>query len=341
MFLAESIIHTVNPFLIDFGGGFGIRWYGLSYLAGFLVAWLILRWLARHGRTPLSDAQVGDLLTYLVVGVIVGGRLGDVLFYHQSLLWKFGGSFPFWGVLEIHKGGMSSHGGIVGVIVACVVFARKCRVPWLHVTDLAGFAAPPGLAFGRLANWVNGELPGKPLPASMQGEPPWWSVKYPEELVTDGFARSSELAELPAVKALAARAAATGDSLADVVYRACYAGNRELVEQVAPLLTARFPNNFIQAATDGIGLGLAMLLVGLVPRKPGVLSGTFLATYGVLRIASESFREPDEGVHSIGPLTLPMLLSLGMVVAGLALVAACSRRPSPAFGGLLRRDPQA
>lgn len=338
MFLAESIVHTVNPFAVDFGGGFGIRWYGLSYLAGFLVAWAALRWLSRHDRTPLSIAQVGDLLTYLVAGVIVGGRLGDVLFYHQSLLWKFGGSFPFWGVLEIHKGGMSSHGGIVGVIVACTLFARKIRVPALHVTDLACFAAPPGLAFGRLANWVNGELPGKALPASMQGDPPWWSVKYPEELLSPEFTRASELTALPAVQPLVAKAAGIGDSLVDVVYRACYSGSRDVVEQVAPLLTARYPNNFIQAATDGLGLGLAMILVWLVPRKPGVVSGTFLACYGALRILSESFREPDDGVFRLGPLTLPMLLSVAMIVAGLVLVAVCARRPGPAFGGLLGRN---
>jgi phosphatidylglycerol:prolipoprotein diacylglycerol transferase len=338
VFLAESIVHTVDPFAIDFGGGFGIRWYGLSYAAGFLVAWLILRWLARTDRTPLSAAQASDLLTYLVVGVIVGGRLGDVLFYHQSLLWKFSAAFPFWGVLEIHKGGMSSHGGIVGVIVACIVFARRFRIPWLHVTDLACFVAPPGLAFGRLANWVNGELPGKALPASMQGNPPWWSVKYPDEILSEGFARSAELAQLPLVKAMAPVAASRGEPLPDAVFRACYAGQAELVGQVAPLLTARYPNNFIQAATDGLGLGLVMLAVWLVPRKPGVVSGAFLAAYGALRVASESFREPDDGVFSIGLLTLPMLLSLGMIIAGAVIIRQGSRAPGPAFGGLLRRD---
>ena len=206
VFLAESIVHSVNPYLVDFGGGFGIRWYGLSYAVGFLIAWLILRFLVKQSRTPLSAPQISDLLTYLVFGVIIGGRLGDVLFYHQSLLWKFSASFPFWGVLEIHKGGMSSHGGIVGVIVACVLFARKCRVPFFHVTDLASLAAPPGLALGRLANWVNGELPGKALPESMQADPPWWSVKYPEEILAPGFTRGAELAELPAARLAASKA---------------------------------------------------------------------------------------------------------------------------------------
>lgn len=333
MVLAESIVHTVQPFALDFGGGFGIRWYGLSYAAGFLAAWLIIRVLARHRRTPLTGSQVGDLLTYLVVGVLVGGRLGDVLFYHQSLLWKFTGSFPFWGLLEIHKGGMSSHGGIIGVIVACVLFARKNRLPPLHVTDLACIAAPPGLAFGRLANWVNGELPGKPLPAAMQADPPWWSVKYPEQLISPDFTGLVELQQLPAVRALAARSAATGESLAEAAYRACYAGNREVVEQVAPLLTAHYPNNFIQAATDGIGLGLAMLVVALVPRKPGIASGAFLVTYGGLRLLSESFREPDPGVFSIGPLTLPMLLSVGMIAVGLEIIRRSRKGPVPPYVG--------
>jgi phosphatidylglycerol:prolipoprotein diacylglycerol transferase len=336
--LAESIVHTVQPFAIDFGGGFGIRWYGLSYAAGFLAAWLIIRLLARSGRTPLTMPQVGDLLTYLVVGVIVGGRLGDVLFYHQSLLWKFTGTFPFWGLLEIHKGGMSSHGGILGVIFACMLFARKHRLPALHVTDLASIAAPPGLALGRLANWVNGELPGKALPAAMQGDAPWWSVKYPEELLSRGFARTAELEQLPAVRALAARTAATGESLAEATYRACYAGNREVVEQIAPLLTAHYPNNFIQAATDGIGLGLVMLAVAGVPRKPGIASGAFLVAYGGLRLLSESFREPDAEVFTIGPLTMPMLLSLGMVTVGGEIVRRSRRGPLPPFTASSGRD---
>lgn len=340
MFLAESIVHTVQPFAIDFGGGFGVRWYGLSYAAGFVAAWLIIRLLARSGRTPLTPPQIGDLMTYLVVGVIVGGRLGDVLFYHQSLLWKFTGTFPFWGLLEIHKGGMSSHGGIIGVIVACILFARKQRVPALHVTDLACIAAPPGLALGRLANWVNGELPGKALPAAMQVDAPWWSVKYPEEVLSPDFARMAELAQLPAVRALASRAATTGESLAETTYQACYSGNRELVEQVAPLLTALYPNNFIQAATDGIGLGLAMLAVAIVPRKPGVASGAFLAAYGALRLFSESYREPDTGVLTIGPFTLPMLLSLGMLAVGAEIIRRARRGPIPPYARPSRGEPR-
>jgi len=336
VFLAESIVHAVDPFALDFGGGFGIRWYGLSYAAGFLVAWVVLRWFARTGRTPLTPVQVGDLLTFIIVGVVVGGRLGDVLFYHRHLLVKFGGEFPFWGVLEIHRGGMSSHGGIIGVLVACVLYARKAGVPALHVTDLAAFAAPPGLAFGRLANWINGELPGKVLPASMQADPPWWSVKYPNEILDPSFARLGELATRGELAPIVAQAAARGEDLGGAIVRACYGGNRDAIAAVAPYLTAHYPNNFIQAATDGIGLGAAMLLAWLRPHRPGVVSGWFLVAYGLLRLGSESFRMPDPEVFTIGPLTLPMQLSALMVLVGATIVARSARRPGPSYGGLIR-----
>ena len=89
MLLAQAWIHDLDPFLVEFSEGIGLRWYGLSYIAGFLVAWLLLRGLARSERTPLRPEMAGDLLLACVVGVLVGGRLGYVLFYEPSLLWSF------------------------------------------------------------------------------------------------------------------------------------------------------------------------------------------------------------------------------------------------------------
>ncbi|NBV65260.1 MAG: prolipoprotein diacylglyceryl transferase, partial [Planctomycetes bacterium] len=191
--LADSMLHTLQPFALQFGNGFGVRWYGISYAAGFLVAWLIMRWMSLTRRTPLSVDQVGDFLTWLIGGVLIGGRVGHVLFYDQHLLWQFTGEFPFWGLLFIHKGGMSSHGGILGVLIACFWWARRNAVPVGHVTDLASFSSCPGLGFGRLANWVNGELWGKPLPDDMQASAPWWSVKYPEQMLRQSFDHTAEL----------------------------------------------------------------------------------------------------------------------------------------------------
>ena len=126
--LAESMLHSLDPFVFEFSPGLGPRWYGTAYLSGFLLGWVIMRWLAISGRIPMNPRQVGDLLTSAVVGVIVGGRLGHCIFYEQHLISQFTSNFPYWGVLEIHKGGMSSHGGVVGVAIAVIVRAAKnCR----------------------------------------------------------------------------------------------------------------------------------------------------------------------------------------------------------------------
>ncbi len=327
--MLAAIIHTLDPFAIDFGNGFGIRWYGLAYAGGFLIGWFVLRSLARKGRIALSTTQVADLMTYLIAGVIIGGRVGHVLFYEPQLLVTFHGEIPWWGLLDIHKGGMSSHGGILGTIVASWLFAKRQHLGALHMIDCVAFAAPFGLSFGRLANFVNGELPGRPLPESMQANPPWWSIKYPDEVYSAAFDvdRLQPLAGLvnPNV------------SLPQAVRDAAYLHRADVLAKLEPLLTAYYPSNFIQAITDGPILFAAMALVWLRPRKPGAIAATFLIAYGALRVASEQFREIDSGVFMLGPVTLPMMLSLGMVAIGITLAAWASRQSAPAIGGLVQK----
>jgi len=347
--LADSLLHTLNPFAVQFGSGLGVRWYGISYAAGFVVAWLIMRWMSMTRRSPLSVDQVGDFLTWLIGGVIIGGRVGHVLFYDTHMLWTLTGEFPFWGLLFIHKGGMSSHGGILGVLIACWWWARRNGVPVGHVMDLASFSACPGLGFGRLANWVNGELWGKPLPADMQASAPWWSVKYPEQMLQPDFVHAADLAaiarQIPATSEavirgmklapIPVRAGVEQGSAPDILYAACYGGDASVQAKVAPLLTAYWPNNFAQAFTDGVVLLAMLALVWLKPRKPGVITGCFFAFYGVLRMVTEQLREPDAGVSHVGPLTLPMALSVAMIVGGGAGAWWCARREVAKMGGLL------
>ncbi len=198
-FLAESYVHGLDPFLIRFTETIGLRWYGLAYLGGFVVAWLGVWWLARSGRSTIPRDAVADLMVYVLVGVVVGGRLGYCLFYDQSLLIEFTSTFPWWGLLAIHKGGMASHGGMIGVILACWLYARRHEISKLHLLDVATLASTPGLFFGRLANFINAELWGKPLPASMRSDPPWWSIKYPQEIEDWHMMKQVKLA--PAVDA--------------------------------------------------------------------------------------------------------------------------------------------
>jgi phosphatidylglycerol:prolipoprotein diacylglycerol transferase len=161
-------VDTLDPFLIRIHGEFGIRWYGLAYVAGFLAAGWLLRRYSLAGRSLLPAAAIGDFMVALVIGVIVGGRVGSFLLYDY---WKELPSDPL-ALFRVWKGGMSSHGGIVGVGLATLWFSRSRKIPILHLWDLVSSTAPAGLFFGRVANFINGELWGKP------SEVPW-AVIFP------------------------------------------------------------------------------------------------------------------------------------------------------------------
>ena len=149
-------VHHWSPFLGPHWGNFGIRWYGLAYLAGFFAAgWLMYRyWL--KGRSPFALPAITDLMTYIVVGVLLGGRLGYFLLYQLGSLRTDPLVF-----FRVWEGGMASHGGMIGVLVALVRWARKQKAPFLQVSDLVVSTASLGIFFGRIANFINGELVGK------------------------------------------------------------------------------------------------------------------------------------------------------------------------------------
>jgi len=161
--------HDLSPFLLRFGeGGLGIRYYGLAYLLGFGVgAGLLYFYARRSDRSKLSTKLVADFMTALVVGVMVGGRLGYFLLYQPTLLF----SEPL-ALLRVWEGGMASHGGFLGVGLATWWFARRHSIPFLHLGDLVASVAAAGLLFGRIANFINGELWGKPSLVA-------WAVIFP------------------------------------------------------------------------------------------------------------------------------------------------------------------
>jgi len=149
-------VHQPRPFLIQFTETFGIRYYGLAYILGFLVgAWLLSRYY-RKGLSPYNSEQQTDLFVALIVAVVAGGRVGYFLFYTPELIL----SEP-WKVFFVWEGGMASHGGFSGVAVATLYIARKHRQSFWLTADLVCSLAPAGLLFGRIANYLNGELWGK------------------------------------------------------------------------------------------------------------------------------------------------------------------------------------
>ena len=162
-------------FQISLGGmTFALRWYALAYIAGLLIAWGLMRQALRtprlwQGAPPLTAEQLERLMTWVILGVILGGRLGYVLFYQPQFYFEHPGM-----ILRVWEGGMSFHGGFLGVVVAAMLFCWREKISMLRLGDLFGMAAPPGLFLGRLANFVNAELWGRPTDLP-------WGVIFPGE----------------------------------------------------------------------------------------------------------------------------------------------------------------
>lgn len=152
---------------------FSLRWYALAYIVGLVVAWrLVVRLMKRPAlwpanRAPMTPDQPEDLLTWMVLGVILGGRIGYVLFYDFV-----GFAADPWRIVKLWEGGMSFHGGFLGVIVATIIWTRMKSVPLLQVGDAVAVATPPGLMLGRLANFINAELVGRPTDVA-------WAMRFP------------------------------------------------------------------------------------------------------------------------------------------------------------------
>ena len=157
---------AIDPVLVQIGP-FAIRWYALAYLFGLLLAWRYARWQAGHSPHLATPERVDDFLVWATLGVVLGGRLGYVLFYKAGYYLDH----PLQ-ALQVWHGGMSFHGGLLGVVVAGVTYCARRRIPTLAFADLMFCAAPIGLCLGRLANFVNGELVGRPTDVP-------WAMVFP------------------------------------------------------------------------------------------------------------------------------------------------------------------
>ena len=156
----------IDPVIVELGP-LALRWYGLAYVVGLLLGWRYMHVMNRRYAEIMQTRDIDDLLFWMTLGVVLGGRLGSVLFYNFEQYIDD----PL-AVLAIWQGGMSFHGGLLGVIVAEVLFARRRGIPLLPLADLVAVAVPIGLFFGRIANFVNGELYGRPTDVA-------WAMVFP------------------------------------------------------------------------------------------------------------------------------------------------------------------
>ncbi len=293
-------VHDWSPFLVQFGDGFGLRWYGLAYVAAFVFAYWMVRWLALQGYSKLPPGQVGDFIVGTAVfGVLLGGRLGYMLFY------DFGNFVREpWSLVRVWDGGMSSHGGILGIVLFTAFYAWRHRLSWTGLGDDLVVAAPMGLFFGRVANFINGELYGRLATVP-------WAVKFPKELYGDAKPEQA-MAAVTAAAQIDPRLT-TPWQVADAAYV-----NPDVRDAIAPFLSSRHPSQLYEALLEGLLLFVILLAVRLRWKnlRHGILTGLFFIGYAVVRIYGEMYREPDASL-TLG-LTRGQFLSLFMLAMGAA-----------------------
>tara|TARA_Y100000816_G_scaffold243960_1_gene191416 strand:- start:121 stop:915 length:795 start_codon:yes stop_codon:yes gene_type:complete len=251
------MVHNFDPIFIDFGI-IQIRWYSLAYILGILIGWWYGKKLIKiqiEGNKQIDYLKnFDDLIGYIIIGIIVGGRLGYILFYNFS----FYIANPF-EIFKVWNGGMSFHGGLLGVIITTYIFSNIKNLNFKIYFDTISCVAPIGIFLGRIANFINGELYGLPT------EKPW-GIIFPKI-----------------------------DNL------------------------ARHPSQLYEAVLEGIILFLILnffLLKKIF--NDGKISFLFLILYGIFRILSEQFRQPDEHIgYLMGYLSVGSILSIGMILFGI------------------------
>jgi len=283
----------INPVLLHIWGPLEIRWYGLAYLAGIVLAWWGIARALRdktlwayppfNGRPPATGDEIGDLVVWATLGIVLGGRLGWVLLYGTILCSVTPADAAFCNGLPIGfltdpiriiaawDGGMSFHGGLLGTVVAVWLFCRRRKLKLLPVADLACAFVPIGLFFGRLANFINGELWGRATTVP-------WAMIFPHG----------------------------GD-------------------------VPRHPSQLYEAALEGLLLFVllqAALRLFRAHERPGLISALFFAGYGTFRFICEFYREPD--TQFIGPISMGMALSLPVWLTAGALFWVATRKPKAA-----------
>ena len=251
--------HNLDPILFDFGL-FAVRWYSLAYIAGILIGWWlgkkILIFRFKNSNYQFNLNIFDDLITYLIISIIIGGRIGYIIFY--NLDYYFSNPLE---VIKIWEGGMSFHGALAGIIIGTYFFSKKREIKFLYILDIIACVAPIGIFFGRIANFINGELIGKVTNVS-------WSVIFP-----------------------------------------------------AIDMLPRHPSQLYEAFLEGIVLLVILNFLILKKKyKTGMCSYLFLILYGIFRIISEFFREPDFQIGYLFNLfSMGTILSVSMIFAGTAL----------------------
>jgi phosphatidylglycerol:prolipoprotein diacylglycerol transferase len=299
-------LHDLDPIIFRIYDNVGPRWYGLAYVLAFVCSYVLLRVLSKIGYADLPVAKVADFITGCALfGVITGGRLGYVFFYDPGMLRE-----PL-SILKVWQGGMSSHGGMIGVLLFTLYFARRHKISWLNLGDNIVVTAPFGLFFGRCANFINGELFGRAANVP-------WAMQFPKELLDYPAEADRALAVCSKIDP----ALTTPDAIIAAVRK-----QPQVKEALHTILMPRHPSQLYEAFFEGIVLFAILWFVRTRTRQPnGVLTGLFFICYAIFRIVIEYFREPDSSM--IGMFTRGQFFSFFLIAIGIAFIVAAKMRPT-------------
>jgi len=298
-------LHNLDPLIFRIYDNVGPRWYGLAYVLAFVSSYLLLLWLAKRGYADLAPQRVGDFITGCALfGVIIGGRLGYVFFYKPEMLRE-----PL-SILRVWEGGMSSHGGMLGLLIFTLYYAQRHKISWTNLGDNLVVTAPIGLFFGRCANFINGELYGRIT--SVQ-----WAMQFPKELLD----HPQEADRAVAACAQIDPSLTTPDAIINAVR-----SKPEVGTALHSILSPRHPSQLYEAFFEGIILFAILWFVRTRTRQPnGVLTGLFFICYAICLIVLEYLREPDSEL--IGRFTRGQFFSFFLIVIGMAFTVAGKMRP--------------
>ena len=323
-----TYVHHLDPIALK-AGFLTLRWYGLAYLGGFSAGYFLLRYLAQRKMWVLKPEEAGDFIAAAALfGVFLGGRLGYVLFYQildSNHGWKSVMQDPL-GILRVWEGGMASHGGILGLVLFTWVYSRRKKVSWTGLGDGLCVVAPVGLFFGRIANFINGELYGRVAPGVS------WAMKFPmalreNKIEAGNFGEASHMLSnvVPDLLQYPDGRFKENDEIFSGILQATRS-SPEARAALEPYLEPRHPSQLYEAALEGLLLFAILWIVRIkFPKAPnGLLTGLFFGLYAVFRIFAEQFREPDAAL--VGAITKGQFLSFFMIAFSLAFVIKALRQ---------------